>query len=148
MNVIIDGTLGSGKQARILLDRLQTAVYDVLVADVETTQKVRETRTLGRWESGYLAENGMATSTDTALGGRWVPQSFPASLFNGPNDIESVCAVRCVSDYQVDRVADKDRAKPGGPLVDHETLEAVRATTTTWTTHRRSSQQGNKGFGR
>ncbi|WP_369745639.1 zeta toxin family protein [Paenarthrobacter sp. AMU7] len=70
MNVIIDGTLGNEKQARILLDRLQAAGYDVLVADVETTQNVSEARTMGRWERGYLdAENGTATGPDAELGG-------------------------------------------------------------------------------
>ncbi|MHC8609087.1 zeta toxin family protein [Paenarthrobacter ureafaciens] len=71
MNVIIDGTLGNEKQARILLDRLQAAGYEVLVANVETTQKVSEARTMGRWERGYLdAENGTATGLDAELGGR------------------------------------------------------------------------------
>lgn len=142
MNLVIDGTLANEKQARILLGRLQAAGYDVLVADVETTQKVSEVRTMGRWMSGYLdAENGTAAGLDAELGGRWVPQSFSASLFNEPSDPESICALNaaaiaedygCVSAYRVYRVADKDagprlettrgRAKVGGPLVDSETL--------------------------
>ena len=44
MNVIIDDTLGNEKQARILLDRLQTARCVVEIADVETTQDVSERR--------------------------------------------------------------------------------------------------------
>lgn len=168
MNVIIDGTLGNEKQARILLDRLQAAGYDVLVADVETTQKVSEARTMGRWERGYLdAENGTAAGLDAELGGRWVPQSFPASLFNEPSDTESVCAANaaaiaadygCVSEYQVYRVADRDagpklettqgRAKAGGPLVDSDTLGAVRAASTTRATHHSNRPQTGKDFGR
>ena len=142
INVIIDGTLGIEKQARILLDRLQGAGYVVLLVDVETTQNVSQARTTGRWELGYLAaENGTATGLDVELGGRWVPPSFPASLFNEPSDTESICAATaaaiatdygCVIDYRVYRVADKDaapklettrgRAKVGGPLVDTDTL--------------------------
>lgn len=138
MNVIIDGTLGNEKQAKILLDRLQAANYDVQIADVETTQSITEARSMDRWERGYLAaENGTATGIDAELGGRWVPQSFAASLFNEPNDTESICASNaaaiaanygCVSKFQVYRVADKDagpklettrgRAKSGGLLVD------------------------------
>lgn len=81
-NIIIDGTLSGEKNARAQLDALQAAGYDVKVADVETTRAVSEARILGRWERGYLAaENGTATGRDAELGGRWVPQSFPASLF-------------------------------------------------------------------
>jgi chloramphenicol 3-O-phosphotransferase len=165
MNVIIDGTLGNEKQARILLDRLQAAGYDVLVADVETTQGVSEARSMSRWERGYLdAENGTATGLDAELGGRWVPQSFPASLFNEPGDTESICAAHaaaiaadygCVSEYQVYRVADKEaapklettqgRARAGGPLIDSETLEAVRGASTI---RRNSRNQANKGLDR
>lgn len=149
-NLIIDGTLGNEKQARILLDKLAAYGYDVMVADVETTQSVSEARTVGRWERGYLdAENGTATGLDAELGGRWVPQSFPASLFNTPEDKESQCAANaaavaadygCISEYVVSRVSDKDsspvldtkqgRTKPGGPLVDAETLAAVRTAAT------------------
>lgn len=140
LNVIIDGTLGSEEKARILVDRLQQAGYDVLVADVETTLPITEARCLGRWEDGYLAaENGTATGIDAELGGRWVPRAFPASLFNEPGDTESICAANaaaiateygCVSEYRVYRVADKDaspkletvqsRADPSGPLVDSD----------------------------
>lgn len=146
MNVIIDGTLGNEKQGRMLMDRLQAAGYDVLIADVETTQQLSEARTMGRLERGYVeAENGTATGLDAELGGRWVPQSFPATLFNDPGDRESVCAANaavlaadygCVSQYRVYRVAERDgspalektlgRAKAGGPLVDSETAAAVR----------------------
>lgn len=145
-NLIIDGTLGNEKQARILLDKLASAGYDVMVADVETTLTVSESRTMGRWERGYLeAENGTATGIDAELGGRWVPQSFPASLFTTPVDKESQCAANaaavaadygCVSEYVVYRVTDKNsgpvldtrrgRTKPDGPLVDADTLAAVR----------------------
>jgi hypothetical protein len=140
LNVIIDGTLGKAPQARILLDRLQDAGYDVLVADVETTQSIAEARSMGRWERGYLAaENGTATGVDAKLGGRWVPQSFLASLFKEPSEMESICASNaasvaaeygCVSEYRVYRVADKDagpklettqsRADPSGRLVDRQ----------------------------
>ncbi|WP_369745665.1 hypothetical protein [Paenarthrobacter sp. AMU7] len=160
--------MGNEKQARILLDRLQAAGYDVLVADVETTQNVSEARTMGRWERGYLeAENGTAAGLDAELGGRWVPQSFSASLFNEPGDTESICAANaaaiaadygCVSEYQVYRVADKDagpkpettqgRAKAGGPLVDSDTLGAVRAAATARATPRNNRLQTGKDFGR
>lgn len=129
MNVIIDGTLGNEKQARILLDRLESAGYDVKIADVETTQDISEARTLSRWERGYItAENGTATGIDAELGGRWVPQSFPASLFTTPADKESICAGNaaavakdygCVSEYVLYRVADKN----SGPVLD---VRAVR----------------------
>ena len=169
MNVIIDGTLGNEIQARILMDRLQAAGYDVLLADVETTQSITEARSMGRWERGYLdAENGTAAGLDAELGGRWVPQSFPASLFNEPSDMESVCAANaaaiaadygCVSEYQVYRVADKDaspklettqgRAKAGGPLVDSDTLAAARAASTTPAApHSSRLQTGKEDFGR
>lgn len=150
-NVIIDGTLGNEKQARMLMDKLAAAGYDVMVADVETTQDVSEARTMGRWERGYLeAENGTAQDPrDAELGGRWVPQSFPVSLFATPEDKESKCAANaaavatdygCVSEYVVYRVADRHsgpvldakmgRTKPDGPLVDGETLAAVRTAST------------------
>jgi hypothetical protein len=168
INVIIDGTMGNEKQARILLDRLRDAGYDVLVADVETTQDISEARTMGRWERGYLeAENGTATGLDLELGGRWVPQSFPASLFTDPSDTQSVCAANaaaiaadygCVSEYRVYRVADKDagpklettkgRATATGPLIDSETLAAVRAASTTRTMPHQARPQTGKDFGR
>ena len=167
-NIIIDGTLSGEKNARAQLDALQAAGYDVKIADVETTQAVSEARTLGRWERGYLeAENGTATGRDAELGGRWVPQSFPASLFTTPDAKESICAANaaavatdygCVSEYLVYRVADKDagpklettkgRAKPDGPLVDSETLAAVRAASTTRPPQHRGEPQAGRGFGR
>lgn len=168
-NVIIDGTLGNEKQARMLMDKLVAASYDVMVADVETTQANSEARTMGRWERGYLdAGNGTAKDPREArLGGRWVPQSFPASLFNAPDGAQSKCAGNaaavandygCVSEYQVYSVADKDsapkletthgRATPGGPLVDSETLSAVRAASTTRTMRHTSRPQPGKDFGR
>ncbi|UYY81956.1 zeta toxin family protein [Arthrobacter sp. YA7-1] len=166
-NIIIDGTLSGEKNARAQLDALQAAGYDVKVADVETTRAVSEARTLGRWERGYLeAENGIATGRDAELGGRWVPQSFPASLFTTADAQESICAANaaavatdygCVSEYVVYRVADNDagptlqtakgRAKPDGPLVDSETLAAVRAASTTAREHR-IRPQAHKDFGR
>jgi len=166
-NVIIDGTLGNEKQARMLLDKLTAAGYDVMVADVETTQAVSEARTMGRWERGYLdAENGTADGLDAKLGGRWVPQSFPASLFTTPEDKESRCAANaaavaadygCVSEYVVYRVADQHsgpvleskqgRTKPNGPLVDGDTLAAVRtaATARTGPAKGRPSTSSNLG---
>ncbi|UUL75524.1 zeta toxin family protein [Pseudarthrobacter sp. Fe7] len=73
-NIIIDGTLSGEKDARVQMDALQAAGYDVKIADVETIRAVSEARTLGRWERGYLeAENGPATGRDAELGGRWVP---------------------------------------------------------------------------
>lgn len=123
-NIIIDGTLSGEKNARAQLDALQAAGYDVKVADVETTRAVSEARTLGRWERGYLeAENGTATGRDAELGGRWVPQSFPASLFTTSDAKESICAANaaavatdygCISEYVVYRVAGKD----AGPVLD------------------------------
>jgi chloramphenicol 3-O-phosphotransferase len=155
-NIIIDGTLSGEKNARAQLDALEAAGYDVKIADVETTQTVSETRILSRWERGYLAaENGTATGRDAELGGRWVPPSFPASLFPAAGAGESVCAANaaivakeygCVSEYVVYRVADQDaspklettkgRAKPGGPLVGSDTLDAVRAASTNQVTAR------------
>lgn len=154
MNVIIDGTLGNEKQAKILLDRFQAEEYDVLVADVETTLDISAARIRGRWKRGYLeAEAGTAAGADAELGGRWVPQSFSASLFNDAGEIESVCAANaaaiaaiydCVSEYQVYRVTheeaaleletSKRRSKPGGPLLDAKTLGAMRGATTTHAT--------------
>lgn len=167
-NVIIDGTLGSEKPARSLLDKLSAAGYDVIVADVETTQAVSEARTMGRWERGYLeAENGTATGADATLGGRWVPQSFPASLFNTPDDKESRCAANaaavaadygCISEYVVYRVADKNsrpvldtkqgRTKRDGPLVDADTLAAVRTATTARSAPARRGPSAGNDFGR
>lgn len=64
----------------------------------------------------------------------------------------------CVSEYVVYRVADKDaspkpeamkgRARPGGPLVDSETLAAVRAASTTRRPQHRGLPQGAEHFGR
>lgn len=64
----------------------------------------------------------------------------------------------CVSEYVVYRVADKDarprlettkgRAKPNGPLVDSETLAAVRAASTTRAPQPRDRLQANRDFGR
>jgi len=167
-NVIIDGTLGNEKQARMLLDKLEAAGYDVMVADVETTQAVSEARTMGRWERGYLeAENGTATGADATLGGRWVPQSFPASLFTTPDDKESRCAANaaavaadygCISEYVVYRVADKNsgpvmdtkqgRTKPGGPLVDADTLAAVRTAAPTRVAPEKGRNTSRNDFGR
>ncbi|WP_427019516.1 zeta toxin family protein (plasmid) [Pseudarthrobacter sp. P1] len=167
-NVIIDGTLGNEKQARMLLDKLTAAGYDVMVADVETTQAVSEARTMGRWERGYLdAENGTADGLDAKLGGRWVPQSFPASLFTTPEDKESRCAANaaavaadygCVSEYVVYRVADQDsgpvleskqgRVKPNGPLVDGDTLAAVRTAATARTGPAQGRPSTSRDLGR
>ncbi|UYY81972.1 zeta toxin family protein [Arthrobacter sp. YA7-1] len=167
-NIIIDGTLSGEKNARAQLDALQAAGYDVKVADVETTRAVSEARTLGRWERGYLeAENGEATGRDAELGGRWVPPSFPASLFTTADAPESICAANaaavatdygCVSEYLVYRVVDKDaspklettkgRTKPDGPLVDGETLAAVRAASTTRSPQHRGRPQAGNDFGR
>ncbi|GGI03232.1 hypothetical protein GCM10007170_46730 [Arthrobacter liuii] len=160
------GQLGE-KNARVQLDALQAAGYDVKIAAVETIRAVSEARTLGRWERGYLeAENGTATGRDAELGGRWVPQSFPASLFTTPDAKESICAANaaavatdygCVSEYVVYCVADKDagpmletmkgRAKPGGPLVDSETLDAVRAASTGSEPQHRGRPQVGRDFG-
>lgn len=146
-NVVIDGTLSSEKNARLQLDALQGAGYDVKVADVETTQDVSEARTLGRWERGYVAaENGTATGIDAELGGRWVPRSFPASLFTTPADRESRCAANaaavaadygCVSEYVLYRVADQEsgpvldtkagRENARGPLVPSVSTAAVQS---------------------
>lgn len=167
-NVIIDGTLGNEKQARMLLDKLAAAGYDVRVADVETTQAVSEARTMGRWERGYLdAENGAAEGPDAKLGGRWVPQSFPASLFAAQEDKESKCAANaaavsadygCVSEYVVYRVADRHsgpvleskmgRTKPNGPLVDGDTLAAVRAAATARAAPAKGRHASGQDFGR
>lgn len=167
-NLIIDGTLGNEKQARILMDRLAAVGYDVLVANVETTQAVSEARTMGRWERGYLAsENGTAKGDDAKLGGRWVPQSFPASLFTTPEDKESQCAANaaavaadygCISEFVVYRVADKDsgpvldtkqgRTKRDGPLVDADTLAAVRTVATARARPARGGPAIVKDFGR
>ena len=91
---------------------------------METTQDISESRTLSRWERGYVAaENGTASGIDAELGGRWVPQSFPASLFTTPADRESRCAANaaavaadygCVSEYVMYRVADQK----SGPVLD------------------------------
>ncbi|MGO4856900.1 zeta toxin family protein [Arthrobacter sp. 2MCAF14] len=168
-NVIIDGTLGNEKQARMLLDKLTAAGYDVMVADVETTQAVSEARTLGRWERGYLdAENGTAKDPlDAKLGGRWVPQSFPGSLFTAPEDTESRCAANaaavaadygCVREYVVYRVADQHsgpvleskqgRTKPAGPLVDGETLAAVRTAASARAVPAKGRHSSGPDFGR
>ncbi|MGT2464131.1 zeta toxin family protein [Sinomonas atrocyanea] len=145
-NLIIDGTLSGEKNARAQFEALEAAGYEVMLSDVETTQEISEARTLGRWERGYLAaEDGQ----DAVLGGRWVPLSIPASLYTEPAARESVCAANaatiakdfgCVSEYALYRVADaasapvpaarKGRASRGGPLVDGETLDAVRAAAT------------------
>lgn len=123
-NIVIDGTLSSEENARRQLSALQAAGYDVKIADVETTQDVSESRILSRWERGYIAaENGTADGLDADLGGRWVPPSFPASLFATPADKESRCAANaavvsaeygCVSEYVVYRVADQS----SGPVLD------------------------------
>ncbi|OOP62739.1 hypothetical protein BMF89_08365 [Arthrobacter sp. SRS-W-1-2016] len=167
-NIIIDGTLSGEKNACAQLDALQAAGYDVKVADVETTRPVSEARTLWRWERGYLeSENGIAFGRYAELGGRWVPQSFPASLFATVDAQESICAANaaavaadygCVSEYVVYRVADKDagpklettkgRAKPDGPLVDGETVASVRTASTTRTPQHRGRTQAGKDFGR
>ncbi|WP_427136760.1 zeta toxin family protein [Pseudarthrobacter sp. S9] len=168
-NVIIDGTLGNEKQARMLLDKLAAAGYDVMVADVETTQEFSEARTLGRWQRGYLAsENGTAEDpSDVELGGRWVPQSFPASLFTTPEDKESKCAANaaavaadygCVSEYVVYRVTDQHsgpvleskhgRTKPNGPLVDGDTLAAVRTAATARTGPAKGRPSTSRDLGR
>lgn len=144
-NVVIDGTLSGEKNARLQLDALQAAGYDVKIADVETTQDISEARTLSRWERGYTAaENGTATGVDAELGGRWVPQSFPASLFTTPAATESRCAANaaavakdygCVSEYVLYRVPDKNsgpvldikagRENAGSPLMPAEKTEAA-----------------------
>lgn len=166
-NIVIDGTLSGEKNARAQMDVLQAAGYDVKVADVETTQALSEARTLGRWERGYLAaENGTATGRDATLGGRWVPLSFPAALFAGSDAAESVCAANakavaadygCVSEYVVYRVRDElgapeldaahGRAKPGGPLVDGETLAAVNASVTSRSGSKHVPSAKGKDFG-
>ncbi|WP_136611069.1 hypothetical protein [Sinomonas albida] len=75
--------------------------------------------------------------------------SFPASLYTVNAARESVCAANaaamaedfgCVSEYALYRVEDaasapvpavrKGRAARGGPLVDRETLDAVRTAAT------------------
>ncbi len=119
-NIVIDGTLSGEKNARMQLDALQGAGYDVMVVDVETTQAVSEARTMGRWERGYLAAvNGTAASLDAEMGGRWVLPSYPAALFITPEAKESVCAVNaaavakdfgCVSEYVVYRVKGNESA--------------------------------------
>ncbi|WP_234754145.1 zeta toxin family protein [Arthrobacter ramosus] len=168
-NVIIDGTLGNEKQATMLMDKLAAAGYDVMVADVETTRAVSEARTMGRWERGYLdAENGTAKDPlDAKLGGRWVPQSFPASLFTTPEDEESRCAANsaaiandygCVSEYVVYRVEDrnsgpvlestKGRTRTDGPLVDGESLTAVRTAAGTRAAPSKGRHSSGKDFGR
>jgi hypothetical protein len=149
-NLIIDGTLSGEKNARAQFEALEAAGYDVMLADVETTQEISEAGTLGRWERGYLAaEDSTAERQDAVLGGRWVPLSFPASLYTGPGAAESVCAANaaaiaadfgCVGEYALYRVDDagsapvavvrKGRTAPGGPLVDGETLDAVRTAAT------------------
>ncbi len=166
-NIIIDGTLSSEKNARMLLDALNAAGYDVMVADVETTQAVSEARIMVRWERGYLAaENGKDTGKDTELGGRWVPQSFSASLFTAPEDKESRCAANaaavaadygCVSEYVVYRVADRNsgpvldikhrRTKPDGPLVDADTLAAVRTASPTHAAPSKGRPSSSNDFG-
>ncbi|WP_427129128.1 hypothetical protein [Pseudarthrobacter sp. S9] len=124
---------------------------------------------MGRWERGYLdAENGTAAGLDAELGGRWVPQSFPASLFATPEDKESRCAANaaavaadygCVSEYVVYRVADKDsgpeleskkgRPSQNGPLVDGDTLAAVCASSATReTTPAKGRPPTRQDFGR
>jgi predicted ABC-type ATPase len=146
-NLVIDGTLSGEKNARAQFEALEAAGYEVMLADVETTQEISEARTLGRWERGYLAaEDGTAAGHDALLGGRWVPLSFPASLYTEPGAPESVCAANaaaiaedfgCVSEYALYRVDNaasapmpavrKGRTARGGPLVEGETLDAVRA---------------------
>ncbi|WP_369745682.1 zeta toxin family protein [Paenarthrobacter sp. AMU7] len=167
-NIVIDGTLSGEKNARMQMDVLQTAGYDVKVADVETTQALSEARTLGRWERGYLAaENGTAVDRDAVLGGRWVPLSFPASLFAAADDKESICAANaaavakdygCVSEYVVYRVRDEHgapkletvqgRVTGGGPLVDGETLAAVKAASTPRAESQRRLTPKETDFGR
>lgn len=166
-NIIIDGTLSSEKNARTQLEVLQAAGYDVKIADVETAQPVSEARILARWERGYLdAESGIAIGREAELGGRWVPRSFSAGLYTPTGATDSICAANalmvatdygCVSEYLVYRVADKDsapelektqgRTRPDGPLVDGETLAAVRASTTPRAPHQRGQSTG-RDFGR
>lgn len=167
-SVIIEGTTGNEKQARMLLDKLTVAGYEVRVADVETTQAVSEARTMGRRERGYLdAEKGTAAGRDAKRGGRWMPQSFPGSLFTTPEDKESKCEANaaaiaadygCVSEYVVYRVADKDsgpeleskmgRPRQNGPLVDGDALAAVRASSTTREIPAKGRPPTRQDFGR
>lgn len=167
-NIVIDGTLSGLKNARMQLDALQGAGYDVMVVDVETTQAISEARIIERWERGYLdAKNGAAAGLDAWLGGRWVLPSYPSALYSAPGDEESICAGNaasvaadygCVSEYVVYRVVDKNsgpvldfkhgRSKPGAPLVDSETLAAVRTAAAARTLPAKARPSTSKGLER
>lgn len=89
-NVVVDGTLSSLGDARVLFTELAEAAYSVrLIVDVEASRAVAEGRAFRRWLSDYerTYEQWKSSGTYIGLGGRLVPPSAYDWMFSGPDGL-------------------------------------------------------------
>jgi chloramphenicol 3-O-phosphotransferase len=108
-NVVIDTVLSGAENAAEIGRQLHAAGYRVTLVEVEVAREESIARTQARWRSGYVAaEEGVGSSR----GGRWVPETLPASLYDA-GTTDSVCRAvarglarseRVVTEYQEHRV--------------------------------------------
>lgn len=77
-NVVIDTVLSDPSTALSIGAQLRAAGYQVTVVEVEVGRDESIARTQTRWRDGYVAAE---TGTGAPLGGRWVPEELPASLY-------------------------------------------------------------------
>jgi len=86
-NVVLDTVLSSPSTALEIGKQLRAADYEITVVEVELERDASIARSQERWREGYVkAEEG----TGTQLGGRWVPEELPASLYE-PGKTDSRC---------------------------------------------------------
>lgn len=109
-NIVIDTVLGNATYAAEIGASLRNAGYEVTLVEVEVRLEDSVARTQHRWREGYVAAEA---GNGPALGGRWVPEELPASLYDtGQSDsrcrsiasnlAQQQSAVRTYEEHRVD----------------------------------------------
>lgn len=86
-NVVIDTVLAGAANAQAIGEQLRRGGYEVTLVEVEVPEELSIQRTQDRWRAGYEAA---VAGDGHPLGGRWVPESLPASLYSEPGS-DSTC---------------------------------------------------------
>lgn len=141
LNLLIDGVGASETSARNRLASLEAAGYTTHIIDVECSRETSQQAIIHRWQQGRT--EALNTTTNSHLGGRWVPSEVLSKVFPTPSGISEPERIhdalakthRSVHSYQLWRRSsptaahtleqDLVRAHHGATLIDKDAAQAL-----------------------